>query len=505
MDPRKAARLDAPAVPSPRLMLILDLDNTLVHAAPESATTRTQYENLTHDVVRFTVPKDDTTGELYYKVKLRTGLAAFLARAHEVFDLAVYTHGLAGYVAQILKIIDPSGVYFNGRVVVRGLDFAMGDRIKKLELVPTLAERNQLHQALIVDDRDDVWEEEAIPCVLPTRPFYFFDTTAAISPLMQGVTKGLERYLGADPENGEKLDWSLNSTMVAVEKVRAEMARLGAYANVRQAVENVRMRILEGVIVVFAGGLIQEESSTQESALWKTAKALGATCLAEFIEEMVTHVVAGPSRSETVQNARGSQHGIHVVNPNWLFECLYRSERVLEEDYPLTDGVPHAPLERQPSASWSRGAAGGEGAAVRRTDPRVDPRLANNTRIANDGSLAGPSPPGNPRGRSAPQAAWPRAGPPMPPKLPLHELEACLDAELCKLVGPSEHTTLLGHIKRVRDEDADQSDRESSLTSIVQMVGPENIELICLQLGFFKPSDKPTKLLNPSGQSNDGR
>jgi len=529
MDPRKAARLDAPAVPSPRLMLILDLDNTLVHAAPESATTRTQYENLTHDVVRFTVPKDDTTGELYYKVKLRTGLAAFLAGAHEVFDLAVYTHALAGYTTQILRIIDPNDVYFQGRVVARGLDFAMGDRIKKLELVPTLAERNQLHQAIIIDDRDDVWEKEAIPCVLPTRPFYFFDTTpstVAISPLMQGATKGLERYLRADPEGGEQLDWTLNSTLVAVEKVRTEMARLGANAKVYQAVENVRRRILEGVVVVFAGGLIQE--SANESALWKTATALGATCLAEIAEEMVTHVVAGQSRSETVQNARASQQKIHVVNPSWLFECLYRSERVLEEDYPL-DGV-HAPLERQPSAplSWSWGAAGGEcaaggeGSAAARTDPRVDPRLAStraiDPRVAYGGSLAGPSftaaplsvpvaweapdrgrsPPSDLRGRSAPQAVWPYTEP-LPPKLRPHELEESLAAELFGLVTPSQHAALLEHIKRVRDEYADQTDREASLTSIVQMVGPENIEVMLQQLGFFKPSDRPTKLHNPSG------
>ncbi|KAJ1631938.1 NLI interacting factor-like phosphatase-domain-containing protein [Pavlovales sp. CCMP2436] len=494
-------------------MLILDLDNTLVHAASESATT--QYEHLTHDVVRFTVPKDDTTGERHYNLKLVTGLANFLARAHEVFDLSMYTHGLAGYVTQILKIIDPSGVSFNGRVVKRGLDYAMGDRIKKLELVSTLAKRNQLHQAIIVDDRDDVLQDKAISCVLLSRPFYFFDTPATISPLMQGSTKWLERYPRADPESGEQLDWTLNSTLVAVEKVCAEMARLGANAKVCQAVENVRMRILEGVVVVFAGGLIQEKSSTQESTLWKTterafprragsaplrlcAGARGDVPGRVYRRSRVTHELAGPIQAGQVDLARGSQQRIHVVNPNWLFECLYRSEWVLEEDYPLTNGVPHTPLERQPSASWIRGVAGGEGAAVRRTDPRVDPHIANNTRVAY-GSLAGPSPPGTPRGQSAPQAPWLRVE---PLKLPLHELEARLDAKLCKLVGPLEHTALLGHIKRVRDEDADQSDRESSLTSIVQMVGPENIELICLQLGFIKPSDKPTKLLNPSGYSN---
>jgi hypothetical protein len=253
------------------------------------------------------------------------------------------------------------------------------------------------------------------------------------------------------------------------------------------------------------------------------AQALGATCLADFNEDVVTHVVSGRGTAQTVELARGSvQRRIHVVNPSWLLECMYRTERVSEENYPLdgADGVPHAPLERQSSAPlsvpWGRGAANGDGLVAARPDPRVDPRLAssreNDPRAAAYGSLAGLSvvppsvpvardapgdgartadgPPGDPRGRSAPAQAT--RGPPLPPKLPLHELEQSLDAELAKLVFPAQRAALLGHVKRVRNEREEQSEREASLTIIVEMVGAQNIEFILQQLGFYKPSYKPT-------------
>jgi hypothetical protein len=159
-------------------------------------------------------------------------------------------------------------------VVARGIDRG----IKKLEMVPTLVERNQVHQAIIIDDRDDVWEEDAKGCVMLTRPFYFFDTLGANLPplMMQGSTSRLERYLKADPESDEQLHWTFASTLV---KVHAEMALIGAGADVQQAVENVRKRILDGVVVVFAGRLIEIKREDDEQVRARTVNesALGRT------------------------------------------------------------------------------------------------------------------------------------------------------------------------------------------------------------------------------------
>lgn len=437
-DPRKAARRSAavaePSAPPPRLVLVLDIDNTLVHSAPISATVHPQLQALAADVIRFRVPPEPSTGgvELDYKVKLRAGLAEFLEAAHEHYDLAVYTHGSDAYAKEILRLIDPVGIYFGGRVVSR-MD---GENLKRLVL---LLGEDRLEHAVVIDDREDVWEDEAKPVLQLVRPFHFFEKAGLTGPLMPGLpARFAKQHVLADPANDEQLNLTLTSTL---SKVRDEMALLGPGAKVREAMKNVRKRVLEGVVVVFAGGLIETELEVEASPLWRFAEvrapaglcatpgtpsianrhlinivnigdlslpsptlphiqALGASCLRDFDVEAVTHVVSGTAESKSVSTALSSERRINVVNPGWLLDSWYRTARVAEGAYPLErmpaqpPGAPNGGAPQQMLEPSAAPDANGAGSHVEpASDPRLsartaDPRLAADPRLVGDPRIA---------------------------------------------------------------------------------------------------------------------
>jgi carboxy-terminal domain RNA polymerase II polypeptide A small phosphatase len=120
------------------MLLILDLDETLIHAA-------------TTDLGR---PADFRVGE--YHVYQRPGLAAFLASVQATFDTAVWSSSTASYGRDVVAAIfpDPSGLKFvwtRERCVYRR-DLETGESvwIKDLKKVKRLG--YPLEQVLIVDD-----------------------------------------------------------------------------------------------------------------------------------------------------------------------------------------------------------------------------------------------------------------------------------------------------------------------------------------------------------------
>ncbi|KAK1863377.1 hypothetical protein I4F81_005932 [Pyropia yezoensis] len=87
-------------------------------------------------------------------VKLRPGLAAFLAAARVAFELHIYTMGTRRYAAAVASLLDGGdGSLFRGRVTSRE-DFGEGALNRKnLRRVFPCDDS----MVLIVDDRDDVW------------------------------------------------------------------------------------------------------------------------------------------------------------------------------------------------------------------------------------------------------------------------------------------------------------------------------------------------------------
>ncbi|PIA96087.1 RNA polymerase II subunit A C-terminal domain phosphatase [Cercospora beticola] len=140
---------------SRRLSLVVDLDQTIIHASVEPTIGEWQndpsnpnYEAL-RDVQAFQL-HDDKPNTWYY-IKPRPGLKDFLDRLSEIYEMHIYTMGTRSYAENVAKIIDPDRKIFGDRIVTRNESGSQTAKyLKRLFPIDT-------RMVVIIDDRADVW------------------------------------------------------------------------------------------------------------------------------------------------------------------------------------------------------------------------------------------------------------------------------------------------------------------------------------------------------------
>ncbi|KAK6323868.1 hypothetical protein J4Q44_G00062070 [Coregonus suidteri] len=110
--------------------------------------------------------------------------------------------------------------------------------------------------------------------------------------------------------------------------------------DIRKIVPELKARSLEGTTIVFSG-LYPTNYPMERTRENYHAKALGAKLgkgllLSSKDPGRTTHLIAARAGTEKVHQAQGCKH-LHVVNPDWLWGCLERWERVDESLYPLKE------------------------------------------------------------------------------------------------------------------------------------------------------------------------
>ncbi|GAA5836291.1 hypothetical protein JCM3766R1_003481 [Sporobolomyces carnicolor] len=121
--------------------------------------------------------EEDEDGCWYY-IKMRPGLASFLSRISEIYEMHVYTMGTRAYAIEVCKVIDPTGALFGGRILSRDESGSM-TRKSLQRLFPC-----DTNMVVIIDDRADVWDGS--PNLVKVIPYEFFvgigDINAAFLP-----------------------------------------------------------------------------------------------------------------------------------------------------------------------------------------------------------------------------------------------------------------------------------------------------------------------------------
>ncbi|KAH9890813.1 hypothetical protein F4778DRAFT_368632 [Xylariomycetidae sp. FL2044] len=158
-----------------KLSLVVDLDQTIIHACIEPTVGEWQRDpsNPNHDAVKevrsFQLddgPRGLASGCWYY-IKMRPGLAEFLDRVSELFELHVYTMGTRAYALNIAKIVDPTQKLFGNRVISRDENGSMTAKsLQRLFPVST-------NMVVVIDDRADVWPRNRSNLIKVT-PYDFF-------------------------------------------------------------------------------------------------------------------------------------------------------------------------------------------------------------------------------------------------------------------------------------------------------------------------------------------
>ncbi|KAI0474915.1 hypothetical protein GGR56DRAFT_643709 [Xylariaceae sp. FL0804] len=158
-----------------KLSLVVDLDQTIIHACIEPTVGEWQrdpsspnYEAV-KDVRSFQLddgPRGLASGCWYY-IKMRPGLAEFLEKVAELFELHVYTMGTRAYALNIAKIVDPTQKLFGNRVISRDENGSMSAKsLQRLFPVST-------NMVVVIDDRADVWPRNR-PNLIKVTPYDFF-------------------------------------------------------------------------------------------------------------------------------------------------------------------------------------------------------------------------------------------------------------------------------------------------------------------------------------------
>eukprot|EP01041_Mallomonas_annulata_P004219 gene4219-8394_t len=148
---------------SNKLALILDLDNTIMHASSQCP------DKLTDEIHPITLQEQNV--HCKYWVKLRPNAINFLKSVINKYQLFIYTHGTRQYAQEIANILDPTGTYFGQRILSRTDVPDLGSRAEKsLDRIFL----GDLSMAVIMDDREDVWKGPQKLNLMQVHPYVYF-------------------------------------------------------------------------------------------------------------------------------------------------------------------------------------------------------------------------------------------------------------------------------------------------------------------------------------------
>ncbi|XP_030644926.1 RNA polymerase II subunit A C-terminal domain phosphatase [Chanos chanos] len=122
--------------------------------------------------------------------------------------------------------------------------------------------------------------------------------------------------------------------------------------DIRKIVPELKSRTLEGSTIVFSG-LYPTNYPMERTREFYHAKALGAKISKNLVlsakdPNRTTHLIAARAGTEKVRQAQGCRH-LHVVNPDWLWNCLERWEHVEEKLFPLKDDYAKSQRSNSPA------------------------------------------------------------------------------------------------------------------------------------------------------------
>lgn len=144
---------------SNRLSLVVDLDQTIIHATVDPTVGEWQQDK---DNPNYEAAKDVRSFQLiddgpgmrgcWYYIKLRPGLEEFLQRVSQLYELHIYTMGTRAYAQRIANIVDPDRKIFGDRILSRDESGSLtAKNLQRLFPVDT-------KMVVIIDDRGDVWK-----------------------------------------------------------------------------------------------------------------------------------------------------------------------------------------------------------------------------------------------------------------------------------------------------------------------------------------------------------
>jgi hypothetical protein len=292
-----------------KLALVLDIDQTLVHAMRKSAFDRplnlASYVNEDGDreLYEWQGPRGADSSSRCY-VKLRPGVRSFLQNLRPFYEMSIFSFGTKEYVDFVISLIDPDRTIFaRKRVFCR--DHLQN---KKKHLTPVL-QAHKFNRIVIFDDRHDTWQlvpPHSTSPMLKAFPYTFLErlTREEVQKDHDAQLKSVTRLL--------KLAYKEVANKRA-DSIMSSIQGLWSKTLAGSEVMNACGRLLEPLRVV----IIESGSDCLRSA----AAAFGATVLTEVDADLHAVVVQDLEAGEA-EIEKAEELGVPIVHGLWLSFCF---------------------------------------------------------------------------------------------------------------------------------------------------------------------------------------
>ncbi|KAI9740807.1 MAG: Carboxy-terminal domain (CTD) phosphatase [Claussenomyces sp. TS43310] len=303
-----------------KLSLVVDLDQTIIHACIEPTIGEWQQDmnspnhEAVKDVKKFQLADDGPRGlasGCWYYIKMRPGLKEFLAHVAEIYELHVYTMGTRAYAQNIATIVDPDHKLFGDRIISRDENGSLTAKtLSRLFPVDT-------KMVVIIDDRADVWPKNR-PNLIKVVPYDFFvgigDINSSFLPKREEVPKSPTAAETQQPGKVETDNASQADPLTA--RASPAVQELNTRSNGLPLDEsNDRLSALEGLVSMGGSSdpsVRQIQVEEQEEFLEKQLKERPLLHMQQELEkeEGTTEVTNGDGEA----TSESSQERHHLLN-----------------------------------------------------------------------------------------------------------------------------------------------------------------------------------------------
>jgi RNA polymerase II subunit A-like phosphatase len=158
-----------------KLVLVLDLDHTLLHASHDSRAKdllgHEEFKDTLHEVFL----AQGHTGHHY--IKLRPYAREFIHNLQKYYDIRIFTWGLRHYAERVVELLDPEDKIIHSKIVSRD-DMGLGDvkTVQQKDFTRIFPCDDEM--VIVIDDDPRVWAsaQENLLTIPKCKCFFFYTT-----------------------------------------------------------------------------------------------------------------------------------------------------------------------------------------------------------------------------------------------------------------------------------------------------------------------------------------
>lgn len=340
-----------------KLVAILDLDNTLLHAYNSTkigcSINLEDFVSPSGDpeMYKFVLPQDLNTP---YYLKLRPGVREFLDTISPYYIMGICTNATREYADVIRAVLDPNRDKFGDRIVARE---SVDGRDTQKDFRKICADV-ETRAIVLLDDRSDVWDSSLESQVVKAQTYEYFEqrkdalkshypplssSTGSLSANSSApgdiLSAALSSLSNASGNNIADYDRHLDYLIRVFKELHSRFFQNPETASVGDILRKMRSEILESCTICFTGFLKADEKPVIKGlpSNWGDSQAdaesaatrLGAS-IEENLEPLATHLVVQKTNTAKFHQAKNNPN-VKIVHTLWLWACDGQWQRVPED------------------------------------------------------------------------------------------------------------------------------------------------------------------------------